>query len=364
MSIDITSTRGCDTSTLLGHLATKFQAHPENLATEALAYILNRSVNASKGLHSLLIRCGANLPLPFMYATQATDEDGAIPDLVASDAHGQVVCIVEAKFWAGLTDHQPVTYIHRLPPDRAATLLFVVPSLRLTFLWGEILARCRLAGIPIGEEVDPSPEVKTCRVQGRHTLICASWREVLAAVSSSMFSDDPVIGDITQLKGFTARMDAEAFIPLRSEELTSNMPDRVIQFCQLVDDIAGAVVSAGLATNVGKRSSSTAGAYYQPIAIKGHAAYVQMNCKLWAKYRPTPIWLSIQETISREAPRAASPLLGYLAVLIGGPRPKAFNDGGTILIPIEVLTGAERHAVIESAVKQIREVANLLEPLV
>jgi hypothetical protein len=73
MSINITSTRGCDTSTLLGHLATKFQAHPENLATEALAYILNRSVSASKDLHSLLIRCGANLPLPLKDATQATD---------------------------------------------------------------------------------------------------------------------------------------------------------------------------------------------------------------------------------------------------------------------------------------------------
>jgi len=85
MSINITSTRGCDTSTLLGHLTTKFQAHPENLATETLAYILKRSVSASKGLHSLLIHCGATLPLPLTYATKATDEDGAIPDLVAWD---------------------------------------------------------------------------------------------------------------------------------------------------------------------------------------------------------------------------------------------------------------------------------------
>jgi len=190
-----------------------------------------------------------------------------------------------------------------------------------------------------------------------------SWREVLAAVSSSMFSDDPVIGDLTQLKGFAARMDAEAFIPLRSEELTSNMPDRVIQFCHLVDDIAGAVVKAGLATNVGKRSSSTAAAYYQPIAIKGHAAYVQMNCRFWAKYRPTPIWLSIHDTIARDAPRAASPLPRYFVALLGGPRPKAFNDGGTILIPIELPTGAERHLVIDSAVTQIQGVAHLLEEL-
>lgn len=171
--------------------------------------------------------------------------------------------------------------------------------------------------------------------------------------------------DTTSARGSdTARMDAEAFIPLRSDELTSNMPDRVIQFCQLVDDIAGAVVSAGLATNIGKRSSSTAAAYYQPIAIKGHAAYVQLNCRLWAKYRPTPIWLSIQETIAREAPRAVSPLPQYLAALLGGLRPKAFNDGGTILIPIELTAGAERHLVIQSAVRQIREVTDLLEQTV
>ena len=187
---------------------------------------------------------------------------------------------------------------------------------------------------------------------------------MLAAVSSSMFSGDPVLGDLAQLKGFTARMDVEAFIPLHSEELTSKIPDRVIQCCQLVDDIAGAVVSAGLATNVGKRSSSTAAAYYQPIAIKGHAAYVQMNCRMWPKYRATPIWLSIQETIARETPRAASQLPRYVAVLLGGLQPRAFNDGGTILIPIELLCGAERHVVIDSAVKQIGEVATLLEELV
>jgi hypothetical protein len=69
MSIDTTSARGSDPSNWLGHLATRFQAHPENLATEAIAYVLNRSVNASKGLDSLLSRCGAILPLPLTYAT-------------------------------------------------------------------------------------------------------------------------------------------------------------------------------------------------------------------------------------------------------------------------------------------------------
>ncbi len=79
MSIDITSARGSNISTLRIQLATRFLAHRENLVTEALSYILNRSLSASKRHHSLPGRCGANLPLPFTFATQVPDENRVIP---------------------------------------------------------------------------------------------------------------------------------------------------------------------------------------------------------------------------------------------------------------------------------------------
>ncbi len=51
-----------ESSTLLGHLAVKFGHHPENLATEALHYILTRSEAAAEALIAPLNTLGASLP--------------------------------------------------------------------------------------------------------------------------------------------------------------------------------------------------------------------------------------------------------------------------------------------------------------
>ena len=42
------------TQSLLGHLASRFAVHPENLATEALAYVLQKSPGAKRELFSHL----------------------------------------------------------------------------------------------------------------------------------------------------------------------------------------------------------------------------------------------------------------------------------------------------------------------
>jgi hypothetical protein len=59
--------------------------------------------------------------------TQGSGDDGGIPDLVAYDARGRSPLLGEAKFDAGLTDHQPVTYLARLPTDGGAVLLVIAP---------------------------------------------------------------------------------------------------------------------------------------------------------------------------------------------------------------------------------------------
>ena len=97
--------------TLFGHLADRFVVQRENLATEALAYILSRSQPARLALGQLLFLGGVVIPESLSFRTQAAGEDHAIPDLVGENEQGQQVLIMEAKFWAGLTDAQPVDYL-------------------------------------------------------------------------------------------------------------------------------------------------------------------------------------------------------------------------------------------------------------
>jgi hypothetical protein len=99
---------------LLSHLATKFAAHEENWATEALGYILRRSPVARDTVRDLVGKLGVALPASLVYANQVSGDDDARPDLVARDDQGTQRLLIEAKFWAGLTEHQPVTYLERL----------------------------------------------------------------------------------------------------------------------------------------------------------------------------------------------------------------------------------------------------------
>jgi hypothetical protein len=56
--------------------------------------------------------------------------------------------MIEAKFWAGLTDRQRVHYLRRLEHNRAL-LLFVAPAQRLESLWPELERRVTGANLPM-----------------------------------------------------------------------------------------------------------------------------------------------------------------------------------------------------------------------
>jgi hypothetical protein len=56
---------------LFGHLVSRFSTHPENLATEALAFILNRSATMREELRNLFGRTGIELPALARFQSQA-----------------------------------------------------------------------------------------------------------------------------------------------------------------------------------------------------------------------------------------------------------------------------------------------------
>ena len=99
---------------LLAHLRNRFPVGPENLATEALTFILNRYKQARDAFTRHCRYYHNDLPDIDRFKTQDyLREDGAIPDLVGMGA-SRVPLIVEIKFHAPLTEKQPVTYMKRL----------------------------------------------------------------------------------------------------------------------------------------------------------------------------------------------------------------------------------------------------------
>ena len=114
----------------------------EDIAVDALGFILSRSRAARTALRNIIETAVQDIGELTGAKTQVTGDDGARPDLVVFGRGGKERVIVEAKFWAELTENQPGTYLARLPDDNAASaLLFVAPEKRLESLWIELRRR-------------------------------------------------------------------------------------------------------------------------------------------------------------------------------------------------------------------------------
>ena len=185
-------------NSMLAHLAWMFVTQRENLAVEALGYILNDSASRD-ALVSLLRQGEAELRETQEFSTQVIHEDLTRPDLVGFDADGQRHVIIEAKFRAGLTDRQPAAYLELLPQDRPSVLLFLAPAYRFDSLWPALLNRAKRFGIQTIAEQD---DVWCAQLDGgnRHMML-TSWSTLLDSVEAVIDPQGILAEDLRQLRG-------------------------------------------------------------------------------------------------------------------------------------------------------------------
>lgn len=344
---------------LFGHLVSRFASKPENLATDAVCYILERYPVAATAFVGFLRNMGINLGGTITFRTQSVGSQDSVPDLVGSDSEGRRPIIAEAKFWAGLTDHQPVTYIGELPPDSDGVLLFIAPRMRFTTLWPELVERCKKAAIPIGPDIIASGEVRSRKVGTRHVLAITSWRAVLAVILEALEAEGNQTGaaDVRQIQGLCERMDSEAFLPLCSEEMSPQIARRTVQYCRLVSEVADALwkEGVGLWKNVGSSMSTASHGRY--VILENHGCFLQFNPDLWARKRCTPLWLGISGKDWKPIPAATT---AALVALESEDPPRLIRDGSQVLVPLTIALGVELDAVVNSLVFQIREIVALL----
>jgi hypothetical protein len=346
-------------TSLFAHLALQFGTQPENLATEALGYVLQNSETARAAVRDLLRGLGSTIDDHLAYATQSSGQDRARPDLVGRCSTGAEPLLIEVKFWAGLTENQPVAYLDRLPAG--GTLLIVAPATRSEMLWDELRRRCRDAG---REFTDGSRgAVKIASTGGRH-LISLSWRHLLSAIRVQVEarSERQAAEDIAQLEGLCDRMDEAAFLLLSSEELTSSMSRRVVEFGVIVDDVTIQLASSGLANTKNVRATALNGYYGRYLVLSGVDTFLRCDTRMWAKRASTPLWLSVYGTNWAKsdpllAQRALAPLEAErLGTVFKG-------DDGFPAVALFVPTGVERDVILRRVTEQIQNVAALIAPL-
>jgi hypothetical protein len=349
-------------NTVFGHLAFQFATHPENLATEALSFVLRTSPAASRAFTEFLRPIGLDCPGGLYFETQRGGLEQSIPDMKCRDGKGQLRVIVENKFWAGLTENQPVTYIqelfHQLPVGVAA-LLFVVPKARLQLVWDEVVRRCGANEVPVGNAQKLASMTAASLGEG-HYIAVTSWGALLDALFTAATSAGEIgpCNDIAQLQGLCRRMDETAFLPVSGDELTNlGMARRIIDFSDLPFAIVEKSVKLGLCI---KRKESNfrygSGTY---IRICGFNAWVGFSANLWRNLGVSPIWVNfypescatvqVREDLVRF--RTAAPQRCFDADI---------KNYRWVAVPIFLPTGVEKPHIIEEAVRQIGELKDEL----
>ena len=196
-------------STLFAQILPIFTNQTERVATEALKHILHHSEPARNALERMLLDAGVEVGSLARFLTEASGEEGERVDLVCYDGDDTERVLVEAKFWAGLTDNQPNTYLARLPKDTHSALLFVAPAQRIETLWPELCRRAEEQHeLRVASDTPMSGELRGVSIgDSGHKMLLTSWRAVLERMESqaSIAGDRAAVQDIEQLYGLIER---------------------------------------------------------------------------------------------------------------------------------------------------------------
>ena len=281
---------------LLADLVLMMSSSPEDVATRALELLLKRSPAAGATLDRLLNEWrGSSGPSAVRWTSQVIGEDGGRTDLEGYDAQGRVLAILENKFWAGLTENQPNTYVNRLP-DADGILVFVAPSTRVPLLTHEIGLRLPIVD-PHQNEFSTAGESRVARLAGAKTVVVTSWTALLESIGTAMDAAGEYnnLADLRQLQALVAKMDLEGFRPFTVTDLTGDTPRLILRLCGLVDNAVQQLLMRPYANRRGLRASAGQGWYGHYLRIHGFGVQLIVSAQRWS----TPAFTRVAPRVDR-----------------------------------------------------------------
>ncbi len=340
--------------TVLGHIVSKqLSRERENTATEALAFILQSSELARHGLMKMLLSINPDLP-SLRFRTQQAEEN-VRPDMWGV-AGGQPYAFVENKFWAGLTDHQPVEYLRILAGHcESSVLLVVVPAARQDTIWRELLRRLDEAGIDTTCIAASLARVVRTDLGPHLAMVC--WPDLLATIEAEVMHEPHTRADLLQLRGLCSAADSEAFIPLSRFDLTDQrIPAFVLQMTDVVQRTAARGVSEGFVSIDSLRASHSwerVGRYILLPASDGFGAWFGISFRRWQRYGSTPLWVEFPDTGWGRASEVADILEPWAEQ--GGLL--TCTDGGLFCVAVALTAGEELDRVVRDAADQLEAIS-------
>ena len=194
---------------VLAHIVLDGRFSAEPTVTRALAYVLSSLPCVTDAFVDPLCRGhvdGFDLG-PVRIDRRSLNQDDR-PDLTLRDADNRARVVVENKFWARLTERQPVSYLENLLDDQPSALLFIAPAQRIPALWAELIDRCGAAGLEFVDERDENCVISARIAPARQrVLLITSWTRVLDVLTEATRGGErsDVLCDVAQLRALVTQ---------------------------------------------------------------------------------------------------------------------------------------------------------------
>ena len=338
---------------LLGHLYSHIRGSAEDVATMSLQYLLTYYDPLRKSFNELLAdRLGVTFDTDTTYECQSVGDEQERPDMSGTDTEGKEVILCEAKFYAGLTSNQPLTYLERLRKEGGKGLVFICPKDRVVSLWDTLKAKCKDNTIVTISD--------TCISVDAVNMAIVSWEEILANLTRTADAvEKSALADIEQLSGYCEQIASNAFIPFKEEELGAKEAKKYEQLMYILDRVVDVMLADKRveASVSGLRPTPVRHGYKRYVHVNSLNMDLCLDLEIWAddRYADTPFWVSFRKEGWKTSKEDHAITAGITATR------RCINKGGYIYLAIDVPCGVVEDDVVEGVKRQIYDYLRLFE---
>ena len=291
---------------VLAHVAAGI-AQKENFATSALVYILKRSDATRQAFRALIEQAVGPIAEIGSLRLEETLADGKRPDVLLLGIDGQRVGFMEVKFWAGLTEAQPVNYLNALHDSTQEVLVFLAPARRLASLRNELVERCNVASLATDVRSEVALDCNGIRVA------LLAWSHLLEQLERSTTDDRQTLADVEQLRGLCNAVEAEETYSLTREEVDDiATPKRYLLLAQLASEVVDRWVAVGTGSVKGLKATARAAGPGRYVNLGRAGCWVGLDHECWASHGRSPIWLHFAPSEWGRSTAAAGALTDWI----------------------------------------------------